>query len=90
MAVKTASSTRSFKPESYVFLDDLPLMQPKVTVVNGDKFIKAQGLPSVRFTSPVLYAKTDADYGKTEIAVRVSKEVYQAYLKFYEDSLNQS
>jgi hypothetical protein len=87
MAVKTSSSTRSFKPESYVFLDDLPLMQPKVTVVNGDKFIKAQGLPSVRFTSPVLYAKTDADYGKTEIAVRVTKEVYQAYLKFYEDSL---
>lgn len=77
-----ATSTKSFNPNSHVSLSDLQLLQSNVNITNTGEFIKVSGIPNLRLTSPIIYAKT-SDYGQSEVAFKVSKEEYDSYLSYY-------
>lgn len=76
-----ATSTKSFNP-NYVSLSDLQLLQSNVNITNTGEFIKVKGIPNIRLTSPIIYAKT-SDYGQSEVAFKVTKEEYDSYLSYY-------
>mgnify|MGYP006314845059 FL=1 len=76
-----ATSTKSFNP-NYVSLSDLQLLQSNVNITNTGEFIKVKGIPNIRLTSPIIYAKT-SDYGQSEVVFKVTKEEYDSYLSYY-------
>ena len=76
-----ATSTKSFNP-NYVSLSDLQLLQSNVNITNTGEFVKVKGIPNLRLTSPIIYAKT-SDYGQSEVAFKVTKEDYDSYLSYY-------
>lgn len=76
-----ATSTKSFNP-NYVSLSDLQLLQSNVNITNTGEFVKVKGIPNIRLTSPIVYAKTGM-YGNSEVAFRVNKEEYDSYLAYY-------
>lgn len=77
-----ATSTKSFNPNSHVSLSDLQLLQSDVNITNTGEFVKVKGIPNIRLTSPIIYAKT-SDYGQSEVAFKVTKEDYDSYLSYY-------
>jgi hypothetical protein len=77
-----ASNSKSFNANSHVSLGDLRLLQSNVKINNTGEFIKVSGIPNIRLTSPILYAKT-SDYGQSDIAFKVTKEDYDSYLAYY-------
>lgn len=77
-----ATSTKSFNPNAHVSLSDLQLLQSDVNITNTGEFVKVKGIPNLRLTSPIIYAKT-SDYGQSEVAFKVTKEEYDSYLSYY-------
>lgn len=77
-----ATSTKSFNPNSHVYVGDLQLQQSNVNITNTGEFVKVKGIPNIRLTSPIVYAKTGM-YGNSEVAFRVNKEEYDSYLAYY-------
>lgn len=77
-----ATSTKSFNPNSHVYVGDLQLQQSNVNITNTGEFVKVKGIPNIRLTSPIIYAKTGM-YGNSEVAFRVTKEEYDSYLAYY-------
>lgn len=77
-----ATSTKSFNPNSHVYVGDLQLQQSNVNITNTGEFVKVKGIPNIRLTSPIIYAKTGM-YGNSEVAFRVNKEEYDSYLAYY-------
>ena len=77
-----ASNSKSFNANSHVSIGDLRLLQSNVKINNTGEFIKVSGIPNIRLTSPIIYAKT-SDYGQSDIAFKVTKEEYDSYLAYY-------
>jgi len=77
-----ATSTKSFNANSHLSIGDLQLLQSNVNITNTGEFVKVTGIPNIRITSPIIYAKTSA-YGQSEVAFKVTKEEYDSYLSYY-------
>lgn len=77
-----ATSTKSFNANAHLSIGDLQLLQSNVNITNTGEFVKVTGIPNLRLTSPIIYAKT-SDYGQSEVAFKVTKEEYDSYLSYY-------
>lgn len=77
-----AANSKSFNPNSHVYVGDLQLQQSNVNITNTGDFVKVKGIPNIRLTSPIVYAKTGM-YGNSEVAFRVTKEEYDSYIAYY-------
>lgn len=77
-----ATSTKSFNANAHLSIGDLQLLQSNVNITNTGEFVKVKGIPNIRLTSPIIYAKT-SDYGQSEVAFKVTKEDYDSYLSYY-------
>lgn len=77
-----ATSTKSFNANAHLSIGDLQLLQSDVNITNTGEFVKVTGIPNLRLTSPIIYAKT-SDYGQSEVAFKVTKEEYDSYLSYY-------
>ena len=67
-------------------LSDLQLLQSNVNITTSGEFVKTSGIQNIRLTSSILYAKTD-DYGKSDVAFKVTKEEYESYLTYYDNNI---
>jgi len=77
-----ATSTKAFNPNAHLSIGDLRLLQSDVNITNTGEFVNVKGIPNIRLTSAILYAKTSA-YGQSDVAFKVTKEEYDSYLSYY-------